>query len=532
MRSGTRIPVLLGLFALYVLLRALAWSNTYLFEDHDSILYLQQIEAYLTFDPAVIHRLSPDSTPFYPFIGALASLPGWSVETGARLASLLFSMLLFVAAAGILRGVATPLAGALSLAVLAVSPYLITFSISILSEPAYVAVIYLGLWYFLARHARDSLKDAAILGVIFGLSFLNRLEGLLFLPLIPAFHGIYLFIRRQPAADAVARTVRWSLVYVVTFVIVSAPQVLIVSDKMDRFALNGRGVWAEIQLSPAPGSYDEKIYGLDYSPTEINLTYLQRNPVEIEQPSAGSRIAFSAENILRNLDKFYAIQIGKLGGSLLVALFLFGLLELYRNGRRYEAMILLLFAGAVLVPGIVTDPKPRAVGAIVPAFVLLAGPGMCFVARELGSLTDRLPLDRIMPALLLSVLGLLWIVPFLGIYVKERRENVEYSLVDLEPFRQVVMRDHASGNVVMTARKQYLSHLSGVDFVPLPFTNYDGLIRYSRANDVDLIFLEHRQIGEYPFMRRVSAGSDLGELSLVYEAQDSSGQRMGLYQLD
>ena len=535
MKSPISIAVIATLLVVYIALRALAWSNTYLFEDHDSILYLQQIDAYLSLDSSKIRSLSPDSTPFYPMFGALLSAPGWSVEAGARLTSLLFSVVLFIAAAGILRRVATPMAGFLGLATLTFSPYLVTFSISILSEPAYVAVIYVGLWYFLARYDRNSLRDAVVLGVIYGLAFLNRLEALLFLVLIPVFQCLWLMGRRLPRREIAIPCARWSLVYAVSFLVVAIPQVLIVSDKMDRFALNGREVWAEIQLSDIPGSYDQKIYGLDYSKTEINLTYLQRVPTDIVTADAGPDFTHRLETILRNIDKFYSIQIGKIGGSLLIAFFLLGLISIHRSGRSFDALVLFLFAGAALVPGILTDPKPRAIAAAVPIFAMLSGPGMLFIATQLEGVSDKFPTKRVLPPVLLAALILFWSVPLLGIYLKERRENVEYSLIDLQPFSELVA-DIAARNQtaepVMMARKQYLSHLSGADFVPLPYTDFKGLLQYGRANGANLVFLEYRQIGEYPFMPSFQSGTDLHGVSLIHAAEGGSGHRMELYRLD
>ena len=67
---------------MYLIVRCLAWKNTILLEDTDSLFYLNNIKEFLTFDLQNIINLDADSTPFYPFFGALFSLPGWSVETG------------------------------------------------------------------------------------------------------------------------------------------------------------------------------------------------------------------------------------------------------------------------------------------------------------------------------------------------------------------------------------------------------------------------------------------------------------------
>lgn len=531
----TFVLMAIALFVIYVLLRAFAWENTYLLEDHDSIFYIKQMSAYLTFAPSEIHRLSPDSTPFYPFFGALASLPGWSVESGARLCSLVFSVILFVASVGILRQTTTEEASILGLIVLALSPFLIPFSISVLSEPTYIGVVFVGLWYFLAQKSSQLLRHAAGIGIVFGLAFLNRFEALLFLPLVPLLKWAIVWRERESARVGLAPLFRWSLVYVVAFVIVAAPQVLMVSDKMDRFALNGREVWADLLLSSDDASYDEKIYGLDYSSTEINLTFLQNNEIRSENSASSVEFLHLARTLLKNLDKFYAVQIGKLGGSLLVALFLVGLLELARSQRFSEFIVLGTFAVAFLLPGLATDPKPRAVASIVPLLAILAGPGLVFVSRELCRSAERSWVRPVVSAFLLSCLLVVWSVPLLGIYLRDRLENEEYSLLDLQPVTEIVgelaSHDHEK-SITITSRKQYLSYLSGVDFVALPHTDFDGLLRYCRANGVDVLFLEHRLIAEFPFMNHLLGNQSPRGLELLYRAEDQFGDIVELFLVD
>lgn len=80
---------------IYLLIRVIAWTNSTVVEDHDSITYLNIAKAFLNIDINTISKLDPDKTYFYPFFISLFSMPGWSLETGARIASLVFSIGLF-----------------------------------------------------------------------------------------------------------------------------------------------------------------------------------------------------------------------------------------------------------------------------------------------------------------------------------------------------------------------------------------------------------------------------------------------------
>ena len=530
--SGVLLVGVPSLLLLYGVLRLLAWENVQLFEDHDSILYLQQIEAFMGFDRSAIRALSPDTTPFYPFFSALAALPSGSAEFGARFFSFLSSLILFVAIAGILNRIDRPTAVLIGLGVLSLLPYLITFSISVLSEPAYLGVIYCGLWYYLAKYQSDKWWHAVGLGVVFGLSFLNRIEGILFLVLIPVFQGVYFVSSRGLTLAAIRHTLRWSGIFAAGFTLVAAPQVLVVSDKMNQFALNGRQVWAQILQSPDEGSFDEKIYGLDHSPSEINLTYLQRHPESLSDSTSQLSIVHSAETLIRNIDLMYAVRIGPMGGSLLVAFFVFGLLALFERKRYLETVYLLLFAGAVVAPALVTDPKPRALAAALPLLAALCGPGVAYASNKLSAPFEQRWPRYIAPTALLTLIALAWMVPLFGIYLKERRENAEYSLTDLAPVESLVRQTSSSRSnrpLRMTARKRYLAYLSEAEFLPLPYTDYEGLVEYVESNDIDLLFLQDRVTSDFPFTEAFRDGTSARHWIRIYNATDSAGNPLALY---
>src|SRR5918996_5302736 len=91
----------LSVFIVYVILRLIAWQQTVLVEDHDSLVYLDQIKIFRTLDLEKIINMGGFTTQFYPFSSAILSWPGWSAETSARLCSMLFSSLLFLSVLGI-----------------------------------------------------------------------------------------------------------------------------------------------------------------------------------------------------------------------------------------------------------------------------------------------------------------------------------------------------------------------------------------------------------------------------------------------
>src|ERR1051325_10591599 len=171
--------------ALYLGLRVLALVKAPQLESDDGSGYLINAAIIRAHGFGGNHGLTADLTPFYPVAILLAGLTGIDLVIGARLVSLVFSLVLLGAVIAIGRRVMSPAAVAITVLVLAVNPLLVMLSVSVLSEPSYLGTVYLGLWLFLRQASQPRLAWAALLGLVFGLAFLNRLEGLLFLGAIP-----------------------------------------------------------------------------------------------------------------------------------------------------------------------------------------------------------------------------------------------------------------------------------------------------------------------------------------------------------
>jgi len=95
------VVVIYPALALYLFLRIYSLFNTSLLESRDSMSMIRDAKTFLSFELSRIINMPPDTTPIYPLVSAIFSLPGWSVETGARLCSIFFSIVVFISLAGI-----------------------------------------------------------------------------------------------------------------------------------------------------------------------------------------------------------------------------------------------------------------------------------------------------------------------------------------------------------------------------------------------------------------------------------------------
>lgn len=524
---------ILAVFVIYVAIRAIAWHRTILLEDTDSLTYLSNIKLFLSFSLRDIINMDPDSTPFFPFFGALFSLPGWNVEIGARLCSLFFSALLFWSVMGIGRRIASNGEVILGLIILSFSPELISLSFSVLTEPSYIGMVYLGFWFFCLTYHNPKIWHAALLGGIFGLSFLNRLEGLLYIAILPFLMGAAIFFSQD--GDMVSRFRRlaaWTLLYVTCFSLVAAPQVWRVSQKMGRFALNGRQVWSAVLKYPDGKSDIEKIFGLDYSPSTNNIKYLKEHPEKLRQYDITPRPADYIKLVARNFDNFYTRGLGILIGPLCLIFFGVGVLAIYQRGLRFEVFLMVSFIAFNLVAPFLHNVVIRHIAVIAPIMLLIAGIGIMHVSQVLlqGIRQNRLRAKVISAVFLAAVIGA-QAMP-LRAALSPPHENADYSLGEMKKPLAVIKAielNELKRPPNITAQRKYISYFAEGNHFYLPFADIEKLVDYCCLNDIDFVYLKHSRVQKYPFYKSFLDNFPPVGFHLLYSGLDSRGGRIELF---
>ncbi|MGH8479733.1 MAG: ArnT family glycosyltransferase [Gammaproteobacteria bacterium] len=526
-------------FIVFLLLRVVAWANDPLLESQDSLSYLQSAKALMSLDPDRIIGLSPDATLFYPFLTAFLGSAVGSIESGARLGSLFLSCLLCSALVVIGKRIATTAEIAIGLLILAVSPFFVRFSYSVLSEPTYVAIVYLGIALFLTRLHDPRPASAALIGMVFGAGFLTRFEGILYLAAIPAFQLAH-FIVTGPRRYDLRRLGIWAMAFVLSFCSVAAIQVWRVSERLGYFALNGRQTWAVILHEPGGKSYEERMFGLDYSPTQINREYLREHPEAlgrmVSRAGYGATLQAYAKSIYVNLRTLWDRRLGAILGPLALVFFAFGLLEVYRRGGIVHVSAVLAFLGLGVSAPLAHDAglvALRHFAVIGPLVILIEGMGIVALGQAIASARHG-PGKRahlIVPGLLALAIGTA-LVPLGKLLFLPDRHNGEYRPGDFAiPARLV--HDISAGEprrpARIAARTGYFTYFSDSKRVAVPYTDYQPLVDYLAQNHVDFLFLEHRELEDYPFLARFAEGHTGAEFERLYQGQDAAGDTLELY---
>jgi 4-amino-4-deoxy-L-arabinose transferase-like glycosyltransferase len=520
---------------LHIVIRLLAWHAAALVEDHGSISQLFHAKVFATFDPRQILQLEPDTTPFYPFLVALFGLPGWSLETAARVCSLAFSLLLFVAVLRIGLRIAGPWATVAGLVLLSLNPVLARLAPAILTEPSYVATVYLGLWLFWRQYERPRWRGAAVVGVVFGLAFLNRVEALLFLPAIPLFQAVHYWASR-PRRYGGRQLAGWVAAFVAGFVLLAGPQVGWVSWRMDRPAFNGRQVWEEIEVKiHEDESYERMVYGLDYHPSVVNITYLQAHPTVMTSDRATPKdptLVRYSRLVTANVKDLVFDKLDILIGFFGFLAFLVGMVVMIRRGQRADALLIVGFLAVALAGPLLHNVVVRHILVLAPLMLLVGGIGIAALAERLAARPSAPQAVAGLGALLLLLMAIAW-APELRRMLRRETCNREYCVSTMDRAGRIV-RESARGlgrEPRVAARKQYLPYYSGGVVVALPYTDYDGLVRYLRANSVDYLFLEDWQITSYPFVKTFAERAS-ADFTFLDRQTDPTGRTTALYRVN
>ena len=147
------------------------------------------------------------------------------------------------------------------------------------------------------------------------------------------------------------------------------------------FALDGRQVWSQIMVAPDGRSYDDKIYGLDYSPRQINLDYLQEHPDALDRGAVQSNALSYLKLLAVNLDDLSSNRMGQLVGLLGLVFFGIGFLAIYRVGYHFESFVIAAFICVGLVAPLLHNVALRHIAVIAPIVILVAGVGLVQASR-------------------------------------------------------------------------------------------------------------------------------------------------------
>lgn len=523
---------LMAAFMIFLILRLISFSNADVVDEHDSVSILKTIEVLRTGNLQEIIHMDPDRSLMFGFTGAIISMAGWSLENSARLVSLFSSIGVFFICYQIGRRFYSPNASLTGLFLISLSPVLIALSISVLTEPLYVFWVYGGLLLFIIHHRDFKLLPSFFIGIVFGLSFLTRLEGILFLVFIPLMQAVYLLVENKFKRYA-RKYIGWTSLFLSGFLLIAVIQISWASYNMNTFALDGRQVWTYLLNKPGDATPAERIYGLDYSDRITNEVYLKKNPGELY---TGTRtdlrhllIEYS-QRIRININDLYSNRLPEMVGLVILIFFALGIVYLYKSGRIFEVILISLFIVTGLLAPILHNVVVRHILVIAPIIVVVAGIGLY---SSISYILFEMNIDKLyrylLTAFIFTLILSVWVTS-LPSALKRPAVNTEYDPQAIQKIAAVLKKESESErDIIFSAQKRYLQLYSDAGIIFAPFTDYNGLINFLKLNNINYLFLNHYHVRNYPFLEQFLLEEYDSHFILIKEMTDGNGNVLSLY---
>ena len=197
--------------------------------------------------------------PFYSFTIAAFALVTGSEEIAGRVVSLLAGIALPVLVYAIARQMYGLTVARIAAFLVAVSPFLIATSANVMTESLYLALLFGAIVLALRLLATFDWRDAAALGIAFGLAYLTRPEGVVIGVAVIASVGVFL-IRKSAR-----RALQVTAVAYCALAILAVPYALFISRELGKPAFEATsGMNAAIATQILRGmTYDQAARGID-----------------------------------------------------------------------------------------------------------------------------------------------------------------------------------------------------------------------------------------------------------------------------
>jgi len=543
LRSPTVFWLLIA-FAVCVslLLRSVALNNTTVLDDHDSVFYVQSIEAYASWQWSQINALNSDSTPVYPFLASVLTPIVDDAERAGRWVSLLSSTLLVLIVALLGARLHSQTAGVVAALILACTPLEVSLSIAVLTEILYQALLYAGIYITLrVLEARQfTLASASLAATLYGLSFLTKTEGVLFIALCPMIVVAIQISRRwaSTAGDSGKLVpVGWIATFMLIFAVMATLQIVHITQKMGSPALNGRVAWQSLAALMPDRPLDAAMYGLDLDDATTNLIYARQNHQEAVDRLSGESAneALSTPLVerlklsLKNVDTIYRYILTDILSPVGVFFLFAGALFVLVQGTVTSLIFYLFMLAAVLIaPVLHTSVIPRQMAQAIPVFSILQAVAIVELARWV---VKRYRHRILFTLTVMAAVGVLIAGQAVPIYksLNPPTFNGDYDPAVLaEPASMLRERPAVER---MAARKGYLAYMAGIDYIPVPFTDLEGLVSYLRLNESEFVYIDFKLLELYPFLASFTT-SEYEQYFTERWSHSPDGQlRSALYQL-
>lgn len=441
--------------------------------------------------------------PLYPCLIAVGSFLTGDTEIAGRAISVVMGSLLVVPVLFMGRRLFGLRTGYLAGALIALQPLLVALSASVYVESTYLTLLFGGLYFGIRALDFDHLRHAFLCGLLLGLAYLARPEGLAYAVLVGVFIALALAFRETPTETAL----KYACTLAVATMILVIPYATYLTARGGTLRLEGKSALNEIinQRMNRGMDYLEAGYGLGPH-LEPEGPYLTADQFALKVPSMSHELATMARSYFhgivgRTAHVVIGVAMERAFGSTLICLL--ALVGIFRPGwadrKWFGEGLLLGAAGLTLI--ILLSLRfvwGRYLFPFLPFLVLCAAVGIDFISRRIVQCLRGTKLARVatVTPLVLTATLLLWAMPG----VPRDRELAESSEKYLKEAGRWLDRYKPGSKSLMAVGSTLPYYANGTQLY-LPYTDSTRALAYIHGKRPDFIVLQGDELNTRPYMR-------------------------------
>ncbi|GEM_PF-1589977 len=479
--------------------------------------------------------------PGYPVLIGLTNLFVDDLFSSSKLVSLIASMITVFLFYLIGKEIYNVEAGLFAAFAYGTHPLILRLSVFGNSEASFLCLLFLSIYIFIALVRRGGFLLYALFGILGGMSYLVRPEGLVLL-ILPLLHLAGLFGGRPRINKAYVMN---TCFMVLVFGLVISPYVLFLKNSTGKFTLTGKSKINLIlaqkggdrdfdQLVSAPGNpYDRIAFSLNESKTQVKGfdTNVEFSAIDYVLKDPFSLISRYQRNILRGIAIIFKLIV-----PILIPLFFtFFYKDLFRNRLRLIFLIMPLLYFSVFCIFYIVE---RHMTLIFSFLILFSSIGFVISDRAFAGLLDFYGISRdgvITSFLTRNIKYIIVAVLLVSAASYLKFSNIGHNPIPVEHLRTAsYLKDTLSPGyeeLNIMARKPYVSFYSGSRFTMLPYAGGADVIAFAKLYDVDYIVVDERFLGRWDFYDELLHMEKYpDDVKLVYE--DDSGKLIKLYKVE
>lgn len=470
--------------------------------------------------------------PLYPLLIGLCSLACPDLELCGRLVSAFFGALLVLPLFFIARwafGVKTALISSL---LAAFYPNLCQFSSAVLSESTFLFLFLLGLLSSGAALFRKRPTLFLLAGLVWGLAYMTRPEGIGFFALTAVIVAVRFAIERK------ARHLASFCLLAAGFLIISASYLIHLKHDTGQWTIGkqsplnlalGENVGGSLDWGTA---FEQCYFGLSEDGTKVGTEMILEKKQGVLN-YALSNPASLAKRYIVNLHLINKYVIPGLAHPLVLILFAAGIFLGEPAATRRASLLFVACLPYLAFPLFIVDP--RYFLPLAPIIIIWAARGIVEVPAlitgaawkpDMAGSPYAWPRRALVEALLIAAL-IMSFVPF-TFRLLLRRESGPNIYKEAGGW----VSSNLPPDAILVCRRPYLPFYSNRRQVVLPFAPLDKILKYARYKGAGYLVADETELAErrdaLPLLNEDYASQDL---SIVRKFRDSAGRKLFIYKL-